>query len=149
MIHSYDPRTHISGLLRQKRAAFFLIEENNRTLRKSLMLCGGNGSSRVCSTEPGCVLTLQLSVEPAVEQNEKTKACRTHDAALARPWIVTHTGRIVEPIARVRKSTMQRGHQVVPRIAILVEPDIGTLRRDGEHRRQQRDSNISRTIHHN
>jgi len=89
------------------------------------------GMASVLAPQRGGFLVLQLSIEPAVEQNQKAEACRPHHAALPCPRVVTHPRRIIQPITCVTKRPKQGGQQIVTRITILIETEVGTLAQAG------------------
>jgi hypothetical protein len=66
----------------------FLIQKNDRTCGKPIPLSGGDGRGGICASKSGCVLALELSVQTAVEQNQKTEPRGARYSALSGPWII-------------------------------------------------------------
>lgn len=115
------PREKISSLFRQQPAALLLIEEHNRSRRKTLSLRGRNSRSPVRAPQCRSVFTLELRIQPPVEQNQEAEAASFQRCALARPAVVVIPRRVVQPIAGIGENLPQLSQMLVAGIIIPVE----------------------------
>ncbi len=135
---SVDPGVDVSLLLRQHAATLLLIEEDNGVRGKAFATRGGGRRARVRLAQPrGAGHGFQFSIEPSVEEHEKTEARGLAGGAVTGPSVGAFTGRRGAPVCRVRKSLVKRLQIGVAGIGVAVEAEVGGARRLGRGGRGQ------------
>src|SRR5205085_552980 len=66
----------------------------------------------------------QLGVEPAIEKNQKPKACRLQHFALGSPAVALFAGGRIQPETRIRKCLTQGLQVAVSGVVVAVKTEI-------------------------
>ena len=125
----FGPCQEVGGLLREKSAAFFLVEEDDGVGWEVFALGGGDSEGGVWLAEgfwggAAAFGVEDFGVEAAVEEDEEAEVAAQEGVALAPPGVGGCAGRVVEPVAGPGEALAQGGKRGVAGVVIRVEAEM-------------------------